>query len=113
MAKALEKFGLEITRDQDGPTVAIKGELDAFTAPRVRKLVDRLVDGSALKLVFDLRDTTFVDSTGLGALIGASRRAAERDMEVVLDRPSAHVFRVLELTGVSMTIPVRNPPPGV
>ncbi|HUR47987.1 MAG TPA: STAS domain-containing protein [Acidimicrobiales bacterium] len=110
MAKAMERFGLEITRDQNGPTVAIRGELDAYTAPRLRKLTELLVDGSALKLVFDLSETTFVDSTGLGVLVGAARRARGQDMEVVLDRPTAAVFRVLEITGVSVAIPVRNPP---
>lgn len=86
--------------------------MDAYTAPRLRKLVELPIDGNALKLVFDLRDTTFVDSTVLGVLVGASRRAREQDMEVVLDGPSPAVCRVLELTGVSMTIPVRNPPAG-
>ncbi len=112
MAQTIEKFELEITRDYDGPRVAIAGELDAYTAPRLRKLVDLLVDGSALKLVFDLSKTKFIDSTGLGVLVVAARKARDEGMEVVLDSPTRSVFRVLELTGISANIPVRNPPAG-
>lgn len=110
MAKTMEKFSLGITRTEEGPRVAITGELDAYTAPRLRRLADLLIDGSGPKLVFDLTETAFVDSTGLGVLVGAARKARQEGMEAVIDSPSRAVYRVLDLTGICMTIPVRNPP---
>ena len=110
MAKTIERFSLGITRSDEGPRIEIKGELDAYTAPRLRRLVDLLVDGSSLKLVFDFTNTIFVDSTGLGVLVGAARKARDAGMEAVIDSPSPTVYRVLELTGISLVIPVRNPP---
>lgn len=112
MSSTLERFSLGITRSEEGPRVEISGELDAYTAPRLRKLVDLLIDGSALKLVFDLNNTVFIDSTALGVVVGAARKARNEGMEVVLDSPSRSVYRILELTGISLTIPVRNPPAG-
>lgn len=58
----------------EGYTVVIpRGELDLVTQTKLKNYVHDLVVGGAIHLVIDLDETTFLDSTGLGALIGARR----------------------------------------
>lgn len=103
-------FDLHVAKDQDGPRVQISGELDAYTSPRLRALANELLGEPFFKLVFDLSNTTFVDSTALGVLVAIARKAREHGSELVLDSPCAPVYRVLETTGVAAAVPIRNAP---
>lgn len=104
-------FGVQVQSTGDETTVAVSGELDAYTAPQLRKLLDEMLDGSVASVVVDLRATSFIDSTGLGVLVGAARKARSQDGELVLDSPTRSVHRVLQITGLTLSIPVRNAPP--
>lgn len=106
-------FDLRVRPAADGARVSVSGELDAYTAPQLRKVLDEVLDGSVKRLVVDLCATTFVDSTGLGVLVGASRRAKVQAAEFELDSPSRSVYRVLQITGLTLSIPIENPPAGL
>lgn len=103
-------FDLKVQPAADETTVAVSGELDAYTAPQLRKVLDEILDGSVPSLVVDLRATSFIDSTGLGVLVGAARKARSQDSELVLDSPTRSVHRVLQITGLTLSISVRNAP---
>ena len=59
--------------------VSVKGELDAYTAPAIEEQISRLVDGGITDIVLDLSETSFLDSSGLRAILTAHRRL-ERDL---------------------------------
>ena len=80
--------------------IDVGGELDLFTAPNLREMLIQADDRVQPLLVIDLDDVTFMDSTGLGVLIGGLRRARERSAEMVLVCTSRPVLRVLEITGL-------------
>jgi len=80
----------------------VRGELDAFTTSEFREWAARLC-GSA-KAVFDLGELTFMDSAGLGALIGAIRRIRETGGEVVLNSPRPLVTRMLRTAGIDRIV---------
>jgi anti-sigma B factor antagonist len=83
---------------QEGLTVITPvGELDAFTVSRFRQEVAQVAAGS--QVVIDMSGVPFLDSSGLGALIGAIRRVRELGGEVAVacNRPS--VERLLRTTG--------------
>ena len=103
-------FDLKVDRADGETRVGVSGELDAYTAPQLRKVLDDILDGSIDRIVVDLRGTTFIDSTGLGVLVGAARKARSHEGELILDNPSRSVHRVLQITGLTLTIPVRNAP---
>lgn len=103
-------FDLQVRSLGDEATVAVSGELDAYTAPQLRKLLDEILDGSMASVVVDLRSTSFIDSTGLGVLVGAARKARSQDGELIVDSPAHSVHRVLQITGLTLSIPVRNAP---
>lgn len=103
-------FDVQVQSAGEETTVAVAGELDAYTAPQLRKMLDEILDGSVASVVVDLRSTSFIDSTGLGVLVGAARKARSQDGELILDSPARSVHRVLQITGLTLSIPVRNAP---
>src|SRR4051794_27476354 len=92
-------FAAAVTRREGVAIIAVRGEVDLETAPRLREVIDAAIDGGA-RIEIDLRATTFIDSTGLAVLVDAYRRLGRvRDAVVVL-RPQPKVQRVLEVSGV-------------
>jgi anti-sigma B factor antagonist len=86
--------------DDDFGVVVLSGEVDIFTAPQFKESLLELLDGGVRRLVVDLSDVTFIDSTALGVLIGGVRRvhgAGGAMTIVVTTRP---VERVLSITGL-------------
>ena len=78
----------------------LSGSLDIATSPTVRA---SLLEASARgdhRLIVDLTNVDFLDSTGLGALIGAQRRAKEFDGEVRLVVKEGQIVRLLRITGL-------------
>ena len=92
------------------PVVHIAGEIDVATAPLVRAQLTELLDGGARRIVLDLRAVHFVDSSGLGVLVGALRRLQEeRDGRMRVEGAQDAVRRVFEITGLGPTFGI---PPG-
>lgn len=78
----------------------VGGELDLYTAPRLSSQVGELIARGATSLVFDLTETTFIDSSALHVLLDARKRVRAEGGEVVIVCPSPQVRRVFEVTGV-------------
>ena len=96
-------------RDQAGWTVFdVAGELDLYTAGRLKERLRALSDQGRHRLVVNLERVEFMDSTALGVLIGARRRAREHDGEVVLAGPVDPVRKVLSITGLDRVFPIRD-----
>lgn len=78
--------------------VAVTGELDLANAPRLRQEVHRLTAGGHARLVLDLSGVEFIDSAGLGVVVGALKRVRTQGGALRVVTPPAHVRRVLDLT---------------
>jgi anti-sigma B factor antagonist len=91
----------------DGITVVrCVGEIDVATAPRMRDRIARLqVDGPA-RVVVDLSEVTFIDSLGLGALIGVHKRARVLQGSLVIV-PSAAATRLFTATALDRVFAIR------
>ena len=85
--------------------VTLRGEIDAFTAPSLRLDLRGLVEekGAAV-IVVDLTAVTFLDSSALGALVGALRRLRERDGRLRIVTPASPAARIFELTGLDAVL---------
>ncbi|MFC7529468.1 STAS domain-containing protein [Actinoplanes sp. GCM10030250] len=94
---------IRTTLANDGTvTVAVLGEIDYSNADEVADGIrDALVDWTPETVHIDLREASFIDSTGLGALIEGYRDAADRDIKFVVVNPSETFRRVLTVTGLS------------
>jgi len=87
--------------------VSVAGEVDAHTAPPVREAVLATV-GPGARVVVDLTEVTFLDSTGLGVFVTALKRLREVDgtLDVVITSP--RVLKVFTLTGLDVLIPIHE-----
>lgn len=89
------------SRLEDGwlAVIHISGELDAYMADDVRERVEEVLGSGARWLLIDLTDVEYLDSTGLGIMVGAAKRANDRngDIAIVCHRPT--VLRVFEISG--------------
>jgi anti-sigma B factor antagonist len=80
--------------------VGVRGEIDLFTAPELKqKLTDAIEDGKT-RIVVDLTETTFLDSTALGVLIGAVKRLRSRDGALVIVNVDQNIAKTFEITGL-------------
>jgi anti-sigma B factor antagonist len=89
--------------DDDRHVVAVTGEIDIFTAPEFKQRVSAPIDAGRSHVIVDLRETTFIDSSSLGVLIGAHRRLKLRggSLVVVCDNDAiVKTFRITGLDGV-------------
>lgn len=80
------------------------GELDAYTVGSFRERLAEL--SSARRLLIDLSEVPFMDSAGLGALIGGIRRTREAEGEVAVACSRATLTRLLHTTGFDRIVPV-------
>ena len=101
-------FDLSATTEGESAVLTLSGELDLATAPAVRECLNELVGGGARQVVVDLRQVDFLDSIGLGVLVGAYRRLREREPagSLRLVCTSERVIRVFELTGLLLLFPM-------
>lgn len=88
--------------------VNVQGEVDVYTAPRLREELHRSLDQGSNKLVVNLADVAYMDSSGLGVLIGALKRAREEKGDLLVAAPNARISRILEVTGLSKIFNVRD-----
>jgi anti-sigma B factor antagonist len=96
---------IAVRRERGVVIAAVTGEIDISTVPRLRERLFELADNGGT-LIVDLNRVTFIDSAGLGALVGAARRADAHggSLHEVCARPQTR--RLLWLTGVDRRIPL-------
>jgi anti-anti-sigma factor len=80
----------------------LDGDIDIVTVPELRLAINAAVDDQAgSEVLLDMSAVTFLDSTGLGMLVGSYRRAARFGGSVVVVNPSGRVRKVLVVTGLA------------
>lgn len=98
--KAHEDLSIHVHKNGETHVFELSGSLDLATAPTVRAALLEAADRGDHKIVVDLNRVEFLDSTGLGALIGAQRRAKEEGGEIRLVVPDGQILRLLRITGL-------------
>jgi len=80
--------------------LAVAGELDIYTAPRLREQILDLINDGQCHLVLHMDGVTFIDSTGLGVLIGALKRLRAQRGEIRVVATVEPVLRTMRITGL-------------
>ena len=101
-------FRAEIEAAQDGTrAVVIAGELDQATLPELQRALDEVINDGSDDLLIDLSDCSFIDSSGLAALVSARERMAAADgRSFAICCGSPQVQRLLEITGLDKAMGV-------
>jgi anti-sigma B factor antagonist len=99
---AQDTLNIDVTSLEDGKAqlFVLHGSLDLATSPVLRAALMEAAEHEGHALVVDLSQLEFLDSTGLGALIGAHRRAAEKNGSVRLVVQEGQILRLLRITGL-------------
>lgn len=90
------------TREVGGRTViAVGGEIDVYTAPKLRDTITALVGAGAYDLVIDLSAVEFLDSTGLGVLVGGLKKVRANDGTLSLVCAQERLLKIFRITGLA------------
>lgn len=95
-------LNLELVQHTDsGAVLAVRGEVDVYTAPRLRESLVDLVSDGANRIVVDLEGVDFLDSTGIGVLVGGLKRVRTHGGELALVCTQQRILKVFDITGLS------------
>jgi anti-sigma B factor antagonist len=93
--------------DADRHIVAVGGEIDLFTAPELKAALGDALEAGRTRIVVDLTETTFLDSTALGVLIGAVKRLRSREGVLTIVNTDANIAKTFEITGLDQIFTIR------
>ncbi len=94
--------------DGDAHVISLSGEVDLYTAPEFKqKLLDVIAQG-ARSVVVDFSDTTFIDSTTLGVLVGGVKRLRPAGGSLALVCTDDNITKIFEITGLDRVFPIHS-----
>jgi anti-sigma B factor antagonist len=97
------------TREIDGRTiVAVGGEIDVYTAPKLRDKITELVAAGTYDLVIDMEGVEFLDSTGLGVLVGGLKKVRAHDGTLQLVLTQDRLLKIFRITGLAKVFVIHD-----
>jgi anti-sigma B factor antagonist len=97
------------TREVGATTVvAVGGEIDVYTAPKLRDKITELVGAGVYQLVVDLEAVEFLDSTGLGVLVGGLKKVRAHDGSLRLVCTQDRLLKIFRITGLAKVFDIHE-----
>ena len=97
------------TREVDGTTiVAVGGEIDVYTAPKLRDRITELVAEGIYTIVVDMESVEFLDSTGLGVLVGGLKKVRAHDGSLELICTQDRLLKIFRITGLAKVFVIHD-----
>ena len=94
------ELSVTTSRQDDVSVVTVAGEIDVYTAALLRDVLDEEIAAGRSRLVVDLDDVTFLDSTGLGVLVGRLKLVRGHSGWLRIVRPNDRILSVFRITGL-------------
>ena len=94
-------LGLDVQERDGFAVLAVSGEVDVATVPRLREQLHGLVAQGSNQIIVNLDAVDFLDSTGLGVLVGALKRVRSNDGDLYLVCTQPRIRKVFEVTGLT------------
>lgn len=101
-------FDIDVASRDGWIVVAVSGELDVSSAPRLRSMIVEAATAGGVNVVLDLSGVEFVDSTGLGVIVGSLKRLRGLGGDLRLAGGDQGVRRVFEMTGLDLVMPMHD-----
>jgi anti-sigma B factor antagonist len=102
------EFSIEDRRVGEAHVVSVTGEVDLFTAPEFKQRVTAPIGSGVDHVVVDLMETTFIDSSSLGVLIGAHRRLKSRGGRLVVACSEEAIIKTFRITGLDTVFSITD-----
>jgi anti-sigma B factor antagonist len=97
------------TRTVDDRTIVeVGGEIDVYTAPKLREQLVELVNDGNFHLVVDMEGVDFLDSTGLGVLVGGLKRVRAHEGSLRLVCNQERILKIFRITGLTKVFPIHG-----
>jgi anti-sigma B factor antagonist len=90
----------------DSYVIALTGEVDLYTAPEFKQQLLEVIGKGAKEVVVDFSDTTFIDSTTLGVLVGGVKRLRPNGGRLALVCNDRNITKIFEITGLNKVFPI-------
>ena len=88
--------------------IRLGGEVDLYTAPEFKERMVELIEGGKKKIVVDLSEATFIDSTTLGVLVGGVKRLRPTGGSLALVCTDQNITKIFEITGLDRVFPIHG-----
>ena len=88
--------------------ISLRGEIDVYTAPRLRQALIDLIEGGKSDILVDMSRVDFLDSTGLGVLVGGLKRVKAKDGSLEIVATQDKILKIFEITGLSKVFPIHD-----
>lgn len=100
---------LEFSLDNDVLRVKIKGDIDHHSAKRTRESIDnQILSKKPIIIILELNAVEFMDSSGLGLILGRYTIASEIGARLILYRPNRRIRKILELAGIERIMEIEG-----
>ncbi len=97
------------TRQENGHIIIeVGGEIDVYTAPKLRDKMTELVDAGEYNLIVDLEKVDFLDSTGLGVLVGGLKKVRTNDGSLQLVCTQERLLKIFRITGLGKVFAIHG-----
>jgi anti-sigma B factor antagonist len=100
------ELNIRTERQPNQCELTLTGEVDVYTAPRLKEALVEAIESGCTNIVVDLEGVSFIDSSGLGVLVSALRRARERDGAVRIVCTRESILKIFRITGLDKVFPV-------
>jgi anti-sigma B factor antagonist len=101
-------LSLSTRTEGDKTIISVGGEIDVYTAPKLREQIVQLVEDGHYHLVVDMEQVEFLDSTGLGVLVGGLKRVRAHDGSLRLVCTQERILKIFRITGLTKVFPVHG-----
>ncbi len=102
------ELGIDVRRIASHAVVDVKGEIDVYTAPKLREKLIELVSEGSYDVVVNLEGVDFLDSTGLGVLVGALKRVKAHDGSLSLVCTQDKILKIFKITGLTRVFTIHQ-----
>jgi anti-sigma B factor antagonist len=92
--------------DADTHVIELGGEIDLYTAPEFKERMAEIIDEGKTRVVVDLSQATFIDSTTLGVLVGGVKRLRPTGGSLALVCTDENITKIFEITGLDRVFPI-------
>jgi len=95
-------------QDKDLWTVKITGEVDIYTSDEMKETLNEMVEEKKSEIQIDCRELSYIDSSGLGVLIGILKKLKEENKNLVVVNARSNILKLLSITGLDKVFIVKE-----